>query len=114
MSNQDSKDVHRINDPKVIAIISYLTVVGWLIAFILNNPKSEFASFHLRQSLGLIVAVVAIRVVMYVPFLGWVAGIVAAIGTFILWVIGFISAVEGRKKRVPFLGDYFQEWFAGL
>jgi hypothetical protein len=29
-------------------------------------------------------------------------------------VIGFIAAVEGRKKTVPFLGEYFQEWFAGL
>jgi uncharacterized membrane protein len=114
MQNQGSTGTHRINDPKVIGIISYLTLVGWVIAFVLNNPKSELASFHLRQSLGLFVTALAIRIVMYVPFLGWLVGIVAAIATFVLWVIGFISAVEGQKKRVPFLGDYFQEWFAGL
>ena len=114
MRNQDSTDTHRINDPKVIAIISYLTPAGWLIALLLNNPKSDLGSFHIRQSLGIIVVSLAIRVVMYVPLIGWLVGIAAAIATFFLWVIGFIAAVEGRKKTVPFLGEQFQEWFAGL
>jgi len=114
MTSQGPTDTHRINDPKVIGIISYLMPIGWIIALILNNPKSDLASFHLRQSLGLFVIVLAIRIVMYVPLLGWLVGIIAAVATFFLWVIGFIAAVEGRKKTVPFLGEYFQEWFAGL
>ena len=38
------------------AIISYLTIIGVIVAFYLNNEpdkKSTFASFHIRQSLGL-------------------------------------------------------------
>lgn len=114
MDNPQHSESNRVNDPKVIAIVSYLTLVGWVIALILNNPKNELASFHIRQSLGLMLVSLAISIVMQVPFLGWLVGIVAAIATFILWVIGFIGAVEGQKKLIPYLGEYFQEWFAGV
>ena len=38
------------------AIISYITIIGVIIAYYMNNEdgkKSTFASFHIRQSLGL-------------------------------------------------------------
>ncbi len=98
MTSQGSTDTHRINDPKVVGIISYLMPVGWIIAFILNNPKSDLASFHLRQSLGLIVVALAIRIVMYVPLLGWLAGIIAAVATFFLWVC---RPLKHRKPLKP-------------
>ena len=48
MENQD------IADGKNIAVISYLTIFGTIIAFFLNNDKkNEFAAFHIRQALGL-------------------------------------------------------------
>ena len=38
---------------KNTAIISYLTIIGTIIAIILNNDKkNDFASFHIRQALG--------------------------------------------------------------
>jgi len=40
-----------IDEGKTIAIISYLTLIGLLIAFIMNNDKkNEFAKFHIGQS----------------------------------------------------------------
>jgi len=46
---------------KKIAIISYLTIVGLLIAYKMNvTKKSSFASYHIRQSLGIITAIVSI------------------------------------------------------
>lgn len=101
-------------DPKVVAIISYLTLVGWIAAVVLNNPKSELASFHIRQSLGLILVMGAGSMVMVVPFLGWIIGAAAIIGAFILWIMGFMSALQGEMKEVPYLGPYFQEWFKAL
>jgi hypothetical protein len=39
-----------IQDGKTMAIISYITWVGTLIAFIMNNDKhNSFAAFHIRQ-----------------------------------------------------------------
>jgi uncharacterized membrane protein len=36
------------------------------------------------------------------------------IGLFVLWVIGFLGAINGEEKRVPFVGDLFQDWFKGI
>ncbi len=43
-----------VNEGKTIAIISYLTFIGTIIAFIMNqNKQNSFASFHIRQTVGL-------------------------------------------------------------
>lgn len=36
------------------------------------------------------------------------------IGLLILWVIALFGAIQGEEKRVPLLGDQFQEWFKGI
>ncbi len=34
--------------------------------------------------------------------------------SFVIWLIGFIGAVQGSKKPIPVIGDYFQDWFKGI
>ena len=44
---------------KNIALISYIPLVGWIIAFVLyleNNSTDSIARFHLRQTLGLLIS----------------------------------------------------------
>lgn len=101
-------------DPKTIGIIAYLTLVGWIVAIVLNNPKTEYASFHLRQSLGLIALGAAAGMVGIVPILGWIAAILVWIATAFLWIIAFLGALQGEKKVVPWVGEYFQQWFKAL
>ncbi len=93
-------------DPKTIGIIAYVTLIGWVVALILNNPKSEYASFHIRQMLGLII----LSFIGIIPILGWVVSIF----TLVLWIMGFIGAVQGQMKPVPLVGEKFQEWFKSL
>jgi len=53
---QENKNLssNTIEEGKTIAIIAYITIFGLLIAFLMNNDKkNSFASYHLRQSLGL-------------------------------------------------------------
>jgi uncharacterized membrane protein len=93
---------------KTIAIVSYITIIGWVIALVLNQDKKDkFASFHIRQSLLLIIAA---AVLGWIPVLGWILAIVI----FVFWIIGLISAVQGTKKEVPVLGPLAQKWFASL
>lgn len=101
-------------DPKIVSIIAYLTIIGWIIALFLNNPKSTLASFHIRQSLGLILIFVAANVVMAFPVIGWIVAVPVILGAFIGWVIGIISALNGEMRPVPFLGETFQDWFDGF
>ncbi len=100
--------------PKVVAIISYLTAIGLVIAFLLNKPRSEFATFHIRQSLGLVLLGVAVQFLHIIPFTGTLLAIAGGIFLFVLWIIGLLGAIQEEKKAVPYLGEYFQDWFQGL
>ena len=103
-----------LNNPIVLSVIAYFAFVGLVIAFVLNNPKDELVSFHLRQALGIHLLFLVSGFVMVIPILGWLAGMVGALVGFILWVMGIIDAIQGRERVVPIVGKYFQEWFRGL
>ncbi|MFD0990364.1 hypothetical protein ACFQ1R_09670 [Mariniflexile jejuense] len=91
-----------------MAIIAHITLIGWIIALVMNNGnKNELASFYIRQMLGLMI----ISFLLYfIPLVGWVLNL----GLIALWVISLIGALEGQKKLVPIVGEYFQDWFKSL
>ncbi|HUH35379.1 MAG TPA: hypothetical protein VL022_06055 [Moheibacter sp.] len=100
---------------KTIALIAYLTVIGLIIAFVMNNDKKlPLASFHIRQSMGIMLTGLALSFINVIPFLGtliWVFGFILLL---ILWVLGLIGAINGEQKPIPILGAKFQEWFKGV
>ena len=99
---------------KTVAIIAYITLVGWIIALIMNNSnKTEFGSFHIRQSLGIILVAIAFAIINALIGIAMLAWIIQ-IGILVYWILGFIGAVQGEKKPVPLLGEQFQEWFKGI
>ncbi|MBK6947985.1 MAG: hypothetical protein IPH16_07960 [Haliscomenobacter sp.] len=101
-------------DPKLIGIISYLTIVGWVAALIMNKPKSEAASFHIRQALGLIILSAAANFFRVAPFFGATLTKGVWLGAAILWIMAIFSAIQGEQKELPVLGAYFQKWFKGF
>ena len=109
-------------DGKTIAIISYFTLIGWIIAFVLySSNKSKLAIYHIRQSLALIIlwaVCYAIRVVLlFAPFAGWIIyrlWWVLMIGLLVLWIMGLISAINGEEKPVPVIGNKAQEILGGI
>lgn len=103
-----------VQEGKTIAIISYITVIGTLIAFIMNqNKQNYFASFHIRQAIGIFVLGLLVNFLQRYTDFGWL-DMILGIGVFILWIIGLIGAIQGEEKRVPLLGDQFQEWFRNI
>ncbi|MEM9160434.1 MAG: hypothetical protein AAGB46_15415, partial [Verrucomicrobiota bacterium] len=58
-------------DPKTRGIVAYLTLIGWIIALVTNNPKDELASFHIRQMLGLMLTMIVASVLVAIPIIGW-------------------------------------------
>ncbi|PIY09354.1 MAG: hypothetical protein COZ18_08150 [Flexibacter sp. CG_4_10_14_3_um_filter_32_15] len=88
-------------------IIAYITIVGFIIAFIQNQElKSEYVNFHARQMIGIIVC----SFVWIIPFLGWILGL----GVMVLWIMGLMGAMNGERKPVPIVGEHFQEWFKSV
>ncbi len=107
-------DTGTVSEGKTIAIISYITFIGTLIAYLMNQKnKNSFASFHIRQAIGLILLGFAINYLSRFLEFGW-AGTVLSTGVVVLWIIGLIGAIQGEEKRVPLLGDQFQEWFKSI
>jgi len=103
---QDAKQV--LSDGKNVAIIAHITLIGWIIALVMNNGnKNELASFYIRQMLGLMLTSFLLY---FIPLVGWLLNI----ALLVLWIISLIGAFEGQKKLVPLVGEYFQDWFKSL
>ena len=101
-------------EDKTVAIISYLTLIGFIIAIVMHNgKKTQLGAFHLRQALGLIITWFIAGFIMVIPVLGWIAGPILLLGTFVLWILGLVAAAGGHMKPVPILGEQFQKWFGG-
>ena len=102
-----------VQEGKTIAIISYITWIGTLIAFVMNNEKhNAFAAFHIRQMVGL--SLFALGNSIIAKYAGMPFAVIIGIGLFVLWIIGLIGAINGEEKRVPFVGDLFQDWFKAI
>lgn len=101
----DAKEV--LSDGKNVAIIAHLTLIGWIIALVMNSPKSELGSFYIRQVLGIMLLGF---VCAFIPVLNFVAWILP----FAMWIMSLVGAFSGEKKPVFLLGDQFQDWFKSL
>lgn len=103
------------DEGKTTGIIAYITIIGLIIAFVKNNDvKNTFASFHIRQMLGISVTGLALTFINIIPILGTLISLIGTLFVIVLWIIGLLSAVNGEEKKVPLLGDYYQEWFKGI
>lgn len=102
--------------PKTVAIVAYLTIIGWIIALIMNNNNpSSLGKFHIRQALGILLISVAASLLSGIPILGWIISLALSILAFVLWLIGILDAIAGREsKPVPVVGAQFQTWFSSI
>ena len=97
---------------KTRAIVAHITLIGWIIALVQNNnDKNDFASFYIRQMLGLICIAVAGSILDgIIPIVGMLVHILALV----IWILSLIGAVNGEKKPIPVIGDMFQDWFKSM
>ncbi|WMI67225.1 hypothetical protein [Mangrovimonas sp. YM274] len=103
-----------IKEGKGLAIVSYLTLIGTLIAFIINNDKKNpFTSFHIRQALGLWLLEMLIGYFIG-GFDSWMITLSFWAFFMILFFYGILGAVTGKLYSVPVLGPFFQKLFASI
>jgi uncharacterized membrane protein len=111
-------------EDKTVAIVAYLTFVGFIVALILNNgpKKNALGQFHLRQALGLLIIhlVGMIFFVILAFMLPGILGRVLALGSnvftlgmLVLFILALVDAINGRRKPVPVVGELIQQKLAG-
>lgn len=98
------------------AIISYLTIIGVIVAYYMNNEddkKSVFASFHIRQSLGLWLTFWALGYIIG-SFDSWLVTSSFYLFFAVLFIYGFTNAINRKAQAVPLVGELYQKIFANL
>ena len=110
-----SSETSVIEEGKTIAIIAYITIIGLIIAFVMNNEKkNEFASYHIKQMLGLSLTGLALGVIGMIPILGWIINIVGVFVLFFMWIMSLMNALNLKEKPAPILGEKYVEWFKNI
>jgi uncharacterized membrane protein len=103
-----------IQEGKSTAIISYIMVVGVLIAMSMNSEnKNTFAAFHIRQALGLSILFIALGLLVS-NFNDPLITISMWVFMSLLWSYGVITAIRGQMIALPLLGNFFQKMFKTL
>ncbi|MFC7213119.1 DUF4870 domain-containing protein [Saliphagus sp. GCM10025334] len=111
-------------DENVLGALSYVFgIVSGLLVYLLED-ENEFARFHAAQSIALCVGVIAlyagltivgvtVSIVLGDVFLiGWLVGAGLSIvslfvwfALFLVWLYLVVTAFQGKKTRLPVLGD---------
>lgn len=92
---------------KTTGILSYITLIGWLIAFLAGDK--EGAKFHLNQSLVLLIVAlinkyVLTKVLGLIPFVGGLLSYIIGIYIIICWILGLVYAIKEQEKELPLIG----------
>ncbi len=96
--------VERHRMATLVSVISYFTPIGWVVAMIIyDKHHSKLASFHLRQSLGLIITG---SLLSFIPLIGWALNIAVIFA----WFLAMYAAMQGKEIKVPLLGTIYQEY----
>nr|WP_315251417.1 hypothetical protein [uncultured Flavobacterium sp.] len=106
---------NNIETGKTAAITSYILGIGVFIAMSMNSgeDKNEFASFHIRQGLGLTLTFISLGLIIS-NFDSLMISAPMWIFISVLWTYGIFSAIKGETKPVPLLGEYFQKWLKSI
>lgn len=100
---------------KTISIVSYITFIGWLIAFFSGKDNAnDLAKYHLKQGLGLIIFSFVLGIILQI--LISVTHIYAlfyiSLISLVLMIIGIINASNEVKKPLPIIGNFFEDKFS--
>jgi len=103
---------------KTISIVSYITIIGWVIAYLQHKgseQKSKLASYHLCQGLGVFIFAVILNIILsvVVRIVPSLAGILSLVGLLplVLLIFGIITAANEAIKPVPLIGKFFEGKF---
>ncbi|MGC6430458.1 MAG: hypothetical protein ACON5F_05405 [Jejuia sp.] len=105
---------YEIKEGKGLSIVSYLGVIGILIAYFMNNDKKNgFVSFNVRQSMGLWIMFHLFAFVAS-SFDSWMVTSAFYLCFAVLIIYALINVVNEKVQTVPVVGDLFQRIFANV
>ncbi len=111
---------NNVDNGKTTAIVSYITIIGWLIAYFAmhQSKRTSLGSYHLRQTLLLFICAIVYQIVvmiitMAVPAVGLILSVLS-LAFLVFWIMGLIAAINGEEKPMPLIGLKAQELFKSI
>lgn len=96
----DLKDLTDLDDNRLYAAMSYLLVL--VLVPLLTRKNDSFVNFHARQ--GLIVLLAIILALVINAWSGAVGSVLFVV-LMLLDVVALVMALQGRKWKIPFIGN---------
>ena len=97
-------------EPKVAGLLCYL---GWWITgiiFLLIEKDNKFVRFHAVQSIATFgVLCVALFILAWIPFVGWVLAPLLWLLGIILWIVLMYKAYQEEEWKVPIAGKFAED-----
>lgn len=93
--------------------LAYVTIIPAII-FLIVEPfnRNPLIRFHSWQSIflciGWVVVDIGLEIFRRIPFIGWTMWFLiplVSLGVFILWIIVLINAFNGKRFKLPIIGD---------
>lgn len=89
----------KVSNKNGLAALSYI----WVLCLVpLLGSKDEFVQFHAKQGFVLFIIELALVLVAWIPFIGWLLSLIVVI----VAIIGVIKALNNEKWEIP----YIYEW----
>lgn len=93
-----------VDEGKALAAISYIWIL--FIIPLLMKSKSDFAKYHAKQGLVFFIFSTICGFLLFIPVIGALLGL----ASFILFLIGLINALSGKKQPLPVIGQYAEKF----
>ena len=102
-------------DDKIIYafIATFLSIVGFVLAIIIKRDD-KYVMYYAKQSLAIfIIGAVAGVISMFLfilPIIGSIINFTLNLLVFILWLISWIYALSGKKKKIPVVSEWARKF----
>ena len=119
------------DEGRTVAIIAYLTLIGFIIALIQHgSSKTRLGAYHLRQVMGFIITSIVLAIILWLitfpmfsmsieniasyAFFVSIVSIIIWVGLFICILVSFINAINCKEKPAPIFGKLFEKLFVSF
>ena len=93
------------NHSRTLAVVSYITWIGWIIAFLIRDRRDAYVAHHLNQALLINLLKIAGGLCVMLPHIGEELSSVVGVAAFVLIIMGIYRAANWRMDPLPVIGE---------
>lgn len=104
MNNMYNRNNYERNS-RTVAVVSYITWIGWIIAFVIRDRSDTFALHHLNQALVINLLKIAGGLCVVLPGIGHSVSGIVGVAAFVFAIMGIYRAANFRTDPLPLVGE---------